>query len=169
MHALLVEQTHSFVCETMALTRWIPSIHPSLRVLRHVNRRGLDWFWQHWSFCLDSSSCFGSYCALWRGSTNQTAFSCNSSLGKMDCRLYPSLRVIRRVYKRGLDWFQQPRSFRLGYSCVLVHFGPFCHKEAFCTKRMALLQFLIDEMDCQLPPCLRVLRRVYRRGLDWIW
>ena len=43
-------------------------------------------------------------------------------MNEMDCDLPSCLRVLRHVYRRGLDWFQQCRSFRLGYSCVLVHF-----------------------------------------------
>jgi hypothetical protein len=31
----------------------------------------------------------------------------------MDCELPPSWRVLRRVYRIGLDWFQKSRSFRL--------------------------------------------------------
>ena len=65
---------------------------------------------------------FGAFCrmnAQWRDGR----LYCNSSMDKMDCELCPCLRVRRHVYRRGLDWFQQPWSFRLSSSSVLVHFA----------------------------------------------
>ena len=52
---------------------------------------------------------------------------------------------------------------------LLICFGLYC---ACCwlhgwTKLTALLQFLLNKIDRDLPSCLQVLRHVYRRGLDW--
>jgi hypothetical protein len=90
---------------------------------------------------------------------------CNSSLLNKIDRDFPScLQVLRHVYRRGLDWFQQCKSFRLGLKLSLLHLP---HGRALWTKRTALLQFLLNKMDRDLPSCLQVLRHVYRRGLDW--
>ena len=81
----------------------------------------------------------------------------------MDWELCPCLRALWHVNRRGLDWFQQRRSFRLGYSCVLV---PLVHRHSM-SGWQAQTYYLMNKMDHDLPSCLRVLRHVYRRGLDW--
>jgi hypothetical protein len=154
----------SFVCKTTVWTRWIPSIHPCSRVLRHVYRRGLDWFQQCQSFRLGYSSVLVHFVAYMHGWTKLTALL-QFLLNKMDRDLPSCLQVLRHVYRRGLDWFQWCQSFRLGYPCVLVHFT--LAGRTRLDAGMALLQFLMNEMDCDLPSCLQVLRHVYRRGLDW--
>jgi hypothetical protein len=64
--------------------------------------------------------------------------------------------------------FQQPRSFRYW---LLMSFGPFgmwrMHTTALEARNSRLYCFLMNKMDRDLPSCLRALRHVYRRGLDW--
>ena len=83
-------------------------------------------------------------------------------MNEMDWVLHPCLQVLWHVYRRGLDWFQQPWSFRLE---TKMCFGPFHRMYARLDEMANFLRFLINEMD--LPSCLRVLQHVYRRGLDW--
>ena len=86
-------------------------------------------------------------------------------MNEMDRDLPSCLQVLRHVYRRGLDWFQQVSVFSFGVEkCVLVQVTHGC---ALWTKWTAILQFLLNKMDCNLPSCLRVLWHVYRRGLDW--
>jgi hypothetical protein len=138
---------------------------PCLRVLRHVYRRGLDWFQQRWSFRLESKMCFDAFCACMHFYWMRQPALLGIPMDKMDCDLPSGLQVLRHVYRRGLNWFQQCQSFRLGYSFVLVQFVTWMH--GWWTKRTALLQFLLNKMDRDLPSCLQVLQHVYRRGLVW--
>ena len=110
--------------------------------------------------------CFDPFCARlvqWLEKTD--SFIAIPHEQRLDWKLPPCLRVLRHAYRRGLDWFQQHWSFRLGYSCV----SPVCCMEdAHSWTKRTLLGFFMNEMDRGPPSCLRVLRHVvYRRGLDW--
>jgi hypothetical protein len=85
-------------------------------------------------------------------------------MNEMDRDLPSCLRALRHVYRRGPDWFQACHSLGLRSSSVLVHFVQWPHD---WTKWPALFQFLMNEMDRDLLSCLRALRHVQRRGLDW--
>ena len=50
--------------------------------------------------------------------------------------------------------------------CVSLQFA---HGGACVDEIPTLLHFLMNEIDLEPPPCLRVLRHVYRRGPDWFW
>jgi hypothetical protein len=65
--------------------------------------------------------------------------------------------------RSGLVW--QRRSFRLGYTYVLVHLA--LGRCIAGRNGKAQMYYLMNKMDRGLPSCLRVLRHVYKRGLDW--
>ena len=110
--------------------------------------------------------CFDPFCARlvqWLDKTD--SFIAIPHEQRLDWKLPPCLRVLRHVYRRGLDWFQQCQSFRLGYSSVLVHFVAYTHgwiKWTTLCKTAAWTRWIPS-----IHPCLRVLWHVYRRGLDW--
>ena len=106
-----------------------------LQALRHVYRRGLDWFQQPWSFRLGYSSVL-IHCVAWMRTAGRNADILQFLLNKMDRDLPSCLQVIRHVYRRGLDWFQQCRSFRLGSKMYFGPFGTFTHG---WTEQQALL------------------------------
>ena len=87
-------------------------------------------------------------------------------MDKMDCEIPPCLQVLRHVYRRGLDWFQQCESFRLGCSFVLVYTA---HAAGCVAVRNLQLCWdsSLNENDRDHPSCLQALWHVYRRGLVW--
>jgi hypothetical protein len=140
-----------------------------LRALWHVYRRGLDWFQQPWSFRSGLTMCFGLYCACcWlHGWTKLTALLLGFLLmNKMDRDLPSCLRALWHVYRRGLDWFQQPWSFRSGLTMCFDLYCACCWLHGWTKLTALLLWFLLmNKMDRDLPSCLRALWHVYRRGL----
>ena len=79
------------------------------------------------------------------------------ALGGLDAP--SSLQALQHVYRRGLDWFQEHRAFRLGLGMC---FGPFgtCGRTPLWMKRTALLGSLMNDTDCEHPSCLRVLQHL---------
>ena len=73
--------------------------------------------------------------------------------------------TLRHAQTRGINWFQQPRSFRLE---LKMCFGPSPTRAHGWMKQPDVLQFLMNSKDRELPSCLWVLRHVNRRGIDWL-
>ena len=98
--------------------------------------------------------CFDPFCARlvqWLDKTD--SFIAIPHEQRLDWKLPPCLRVLRHAYRRGLDWFQQHWSFRLGYSCV----SPVCCMEdAHSWTKRTLLGFvgILHEQDGSRPSLL---------------
>jgi hypothetical protein len=86
-------------------------------------------------------------------------------MGDMDLELPPCLQVLWHAQRRGLHWFQPCQFFLCGLSIAFVLFLRMARTHGL---QQALLKFLMKEMDWELPPCLRVLRHVHRRGPSWL-
>ena len=100
-----------------------------LRALWHVYRKGLDWFQWCQSFRFELTMCFGPFalCVVacwWLGKTQDVL---QFHINEMDRDLPSCLQALRHVYRRGLDWFQQSRSFRFG---LTMCFGSFWLQDA---------------------------------------
>ena len=137
---------------------------PWLRALGHAQRRGIDWFQQPWSFCLELKMCFGpspTRAHGWMKQPDVLQFLMNSK----DRELPSCLWVLPNVNRRHIDWFQHPPwSFHLG---LAMCFGPFAWRiVAWLDEMPDVLQFHINKMEGELPSWLQALWHVYRRGRD---
>jgi hypothetical protein len=139
-----------------------------LQALQHVYRRGLDWFQQSWSFCLGYSSVL-IHCVSWMRTAGRNAGYIAVPHQRDGSR--PSLLFA------GTSACIKKRSQLVPTAVLVLSFGlamsfcPFALRIAHCgawqDETPDILQFHINEMDRDIPSCLWVLWRVYRRCLDW--